>query len=454
MAGGSALGTPVPAANVTGLAAFSSTPLLVPVVNLYPTTVTLEAMQGSFAGLGGVFNGAGQFIGFTPNQLATAAALDSVARSINFKTGILSEFNYLDTQPLSTLPGNLDKIAPEEFAAFFQNAIALANVQSANLGRRMDDIRNLVPVASASGFAAAGSGPSYSGGLSGPSGRRSKEIAPPNDERWGVFLTGTGEFTHVGSTTNAAGYRFETAGVTGGIDYRVNDHFAIGINFGYVGTTGSLVNGGNIETDGGRLGLYATYFDKNFHVDAAVTGGLNSYNTRRITPNNTAAVASPEGSEINVLIAAGYDWKVGKFTVGPTASYQYTNVHTDGFTETGAFAPLTVNGQSTESSRTSLGLRAYYDANVGGVIVRPEMRLSWQHEFGEIAPTVTSRFSTLGGNPFTVTGPQIGRDSLLLGVGLTVLWSERFATYLYYDGEVGRSNYDSHNISGGVRLQF
>ena len=454
VAGGSALGTPVPGANVTGLAAFSSTPLLVPVVNLYFTTVTLEAMQGSFAGLGGVFNGAGQFIGFTPNQIATARALDSVARDINFKTGILSEFNYLDTQPLSTLPGNLDKIAPEEFAAFFQNSVALANVQTANLGRRMDDLRSQAPAPSASGLAAAGSGPSYSGGLSGPSGKRSKEITPPNDERWGAFLTGSGEFTRVGSTTNAAGYRFETAGVTGGLDYRVNDHFAIGMSFGYVGTTTSLVNGGKIDTDGGRLGLYATYFDRGFHVDAAVTGGLNSYNTRRVTPNNTAATASPEGSEINVLIATGYDWKVGKFTVGPTASYQYTNVHTDGFTETGAFAPLAVNGQSTESSRTSLGVRAYYDAQVGGVTVRPELRLTWQHEFGDTAPTVTSRFVNLGGNPFTVTGPQVGRDSLLMGAGFTVMWNPRFATYLYYDGEFGRSNYDSHNISGGIRLQF
>ncbi|MEO6752572.1 MAG: autotransporter-associated beta strand repeat-containing protein [Chthoniobacteraceae bacterium] len=454
VAGGSVNGTALPSGSITGLAAFSNTPLLVPTVNAYLTTVTLEATQGSFAGLGGVFGPGGQFIAFTPNQIATARALDSVARGLNFRTGILNEFNFLDMQPLSTLPGNLDKIAPEEFAAFFQNSVALANVQTANLGRRMDDIRSEASAPSASGLASAGSGPSYSGGLSGPSGKRSKEIAPPNDERWGAFLTGSGEFTRVGSTTNAAGYRFESAGVTGGLDYRVNDHFAIGLNFGYVGTTSSLVNGGKIETDGGRLGLYATYFDRNFHVDAAVTGGLNSYNTRRITPNNTAAVASPEGSEINILIAAGYDWKVGKLTVGPTASYQYTNVHTDGFTETGAFAPLAVNGQSTESSRTSFGVRASYDAQVGGVIVRPELRLSWQHEFGDTAPTVTSRFVNLGGNPFTVTGPQIGRDSLLMGAGFTILWTPRFATYLYYDGEIGRSNYDSHNISGGVRLQF
>ncbi len=154
----------------------------------------------------------------------------------------------------------------------------------------MDDLRSGTPTTTASGLAAAGSGPSFSGGIAGPTGRHSKEVAPANEDRWGAFLTGSGEFTRVGSTTNAAGFHFETAGVTGGLDYRVNDYFAIGLDFGYVGTTATLVNGGSMDTDGGRLGLYATDFNKNFHVDAAVNSGFNSYRTRRVTPNNTVAI--------------------------------------------------------------------------------------------------------------------------------------------------------------------
>ncbi len=144
----------------------------------------------------------------------------------------------------------------------------------------------------------------------------------------------------------------------------------------------------------------------------------------------------------------------GKLTIGPTASYQYTNVRLDGFTEAGAFLPLIVAGQTTESSRSSLGFHATYDTHVGKYPVRPEARLSWQHEFGATASSITSRFANIGGNPFTVTGPKIGRDSLLVGAGLSVQWSPRCASYLYYDGEVGRTNYNSHSISGGFRFQF
>jgi autotransporter-associated beta strand protein len=447
VAGGSANGTAAPSGSVTGLAAFSNSPLLVPTVNLYTGSVVLEAMQGSFSALTSQLN-------LTPNQRAVAGALDSLTSVTGGKTGIIKELNFLDTQPIGTLAGNLDKIAPEELTSIFRSGVSLANIQTANLQRRLEDIRGQAGSSSASGLSAAGSGPSYSGGMNGPSGKGSKEIAPPNEDRWGAFLTGSGEFTRVGSTTNAAGYRLETSGVTGGVDYRVNDYFVVGLSFGYVGTASSLANGGSMDTDGGRLGLYASYFEEKIHFDFAVTGGLNSYKTRRTTPNNTSATGSPDGSEINILIAAGYDLKYGALTVAPTVSYQYTSMQMDGFTETGAFAPLSIRGQSAESSRTALGVRAYYDAHVGGVTVRPEARIAWQHEFADTAYSITSSFANLGGSPFTVTGAKVGRDSLLVGAGFSILWSDRFATYLYYDGEVGRSNYDSHSISGGVRMQF
>ena len=126
----------------------------------------------------------------------------------------------------------------------------------------------------------------------------------------------------------------------------------------------------------------------------------------------------------------------------------------DAFRETGAFAPLNVGGKSFDSSRTALGIRAIYDGHIGRVGFRPEVRLAWQHEFGASAYSITSNFATLGGNPFTVTGPVTGRDSLLASAGFMILWNDRFGTYVYYDGNIGGQNYESHNVSGGFRLQF
>ena len=442
VAGGSANGTAVPGSHVTGLSAFSNTPLLVPVVNLYTTSVVLEAMQGSFAALSGT-------LGLTPNQLAVATALDSVATKLGGKSGVFSELNFLDTQALSTLAGNLDKISPEELTSMFNIAVSLANVQSANVLRRTDEIRG-----EGGGGGAMGGVSGTGGGAHGPIGHHGKEIPSAPDERLGLWFTGSGEFTHVGSTTNAAGFSLDSGGVTAGVDYRFTDHFAAGISLGYMNTTASLSNGGKVDVDGGRVGAYATYFDRGFHLDASVSGGPNSYATRRTTPNNTVATGSPGGTEVNLLFAAGYDWKWKGLTIGPTASFQYTNVQLDGFTERGTFAPLSVIRKNADSARTSLGFRATFDAKVRGVTVRPEVRAAWQHEFGDTSYSLTSSFATLGGSAFTVFGPSTGRDSLLVGAGFSILWNARFSTYAFYDGELLRQNYSSNNISVGARWRF
>jgi outer membrane autotransporter protein len=146
--------------------------------------------------------------------------------------------------------------------------------------------------------------------------------------------------------------------------------------------------------------------------------------------------------------------ETGGLSVGPTASFQYTWVGVDGFTEHGSLAPLRIDDQHAESKRTALGARASYDWKVGGVVVKPEVRAAWQHEFGETQYAVASSFASGAGTGFSVTGPSVGHDSLLLGAGVAVLWSDRLATYIYYDGEVGRANYEAHAVSAGVRVTF
>ena len=227
----------------------------------------------------------------------------------------------------------------------------------------------------------------------------------------------------------------------------------IGIDAGYASTTARLVNGGKVDVDGGQFGIFASYFDMGFYVDASVHGGVAGYKTRR-TGLGGVATASPDGTSFSALLAAGYDWKIGGLTVGPTASFQYTNTRLDGFTETGSLAPLAVAGHNAESSRSTVGIRAFYDATVGGVTVRPEVRVAWQHEYSDTSHALTSNFATLGGNAFTVNGPSIGRDSLLVGAGVTVVWNSLLSTFLAYDGELARTNYESHSISGGVRVAF
>jgi len=205
--------------------------------------------------------------------------------------------------------------------------------------------------------------------------------------------------------------------------------------------------------DGGKIGLYATAFGGGFYVDTAVTGGFNSYDTDR-TALLGSAHGSTDGADFTALLAVGYDWKSGGLSIGPVANFQYTYVDFDGFTESGSLAPLKFNNQNADSIRTSIGLKTSYDWKVGSVLVRPEIRAAWQHEFGDTEYSIVSRFANGAGSTFTVNGPQIGRDSLLIGAGAAVLLNDRVSIYAYYDGELARTNYISNNVSAGLRLTF
>jgi autotransporter-associated beta strand protein len=423
-------------------------------------TVSLEIQQGSF----------GDFAKencATPNSIAVGQALDRLVRnSKNHKI-----INFLNTESLSDLCRDFDLIAPEEFQAIYSIGISQANVQTANIARRLDDIRmGSVGFSSAGlnysgkdGKEYSGRDPLYSasyllpnGGVAGPRGKQGKEIKemrPPTENRYGVFFTGFGEFSDLGSTRNASGYNLSAAGFTLGMDYRVNENFAIGVNLGYSRSNADLFGSGNVNVDGFKMGLYATYHNNGFYVDGSLQGGYNTYDTRR-TSLRGSSTGSTDGTDFNALLGFGYDTRRGSLTFGPLASLQYTRVGFDSFREVGSLSPLNIDSQSAESLRSALGFKASYEFRAGTVVVRPEARVAWQHEFGDTAYGVQSSFANGGNTGFTVHGAEIGRDSMLLGAGLAVLWNERTSTYVYYDGEHFRENFDSNNVSGGVRVEF
>jgi autotransporter-associated beta strand protein len=394
---------------------------------------------------------------FTPNQISVANELDEVANDPRAADLIA----FVGSEPLGNLPHDYDLIAPEELASIYEIGFSQAVVTNMNLQHRMDDIR-----AGSSGFCANGYQVQESGYSKGADGKTlldknpTPAFVPSPENRWGVFVTGSGDFVNVGNhDDNAHGYDITTGNVTVGVDYRVCDHFAVGIDGGYSGSTADLVDRGRVEVDGGKAGAYATVFGYKIlgsviHIDGAVSGGWNSYDTNRTGLEDLPVRGSTNGSELNAMLAYGGDWHFGCLLIGTWSSLQYTNINIDSFTETGSLAPLQIQDQNEDSFRTSSGVRLAYDIKSGSAIIRPEVRAAWQHEYGDRAYPIDARFASGAGDVFTVHGPAIGRDAALVDAGFALQWSSRFSTYVYYDGVLGRSNYDNNAVSGGFRLSF
>lgn len=426
----------------------SDFPGLIQPFALYPgSTVDIQFRLGSFTSVPGL----------TFNQNAVAVALNQAFADMCLPT---STFTILGNRPIATLPLIYDLIAPEEFAAMYEMSFSRAVVQSGNLQGRMDQIRanadpNCGPIVEIN--------PPIQEGKN----VVSKNVAPPApapapDNRWGTFAMGSGDYVTVhNQDDNAEGYRITNGSFLAGVDYRLLHNLAIGVYGGYVGSESDLVGGGRIISDGGTVGGYATFFCHGFYLQAAGGGAWNSYENLRDAFLGVAH-SSTNGSEVNGMGALGYDWTMnfnaanhpGSLTVGPIASVQYTNVNIDGFHETGSLIPLEFPGQSEDSLRSTIGGKVAICLQTDhGIMLRPEARVAWLHEYNDRAYPIDARF--LGCDDlFTVHGPRIGGDAAQVTAGLTVQFNPMVALFAHYEGLFGRDNYDSNGVSGGLALSF
>jgi len=213
----------------------------------------------------------------------------------------------------------------------------------------------------------------------------------------------------------------------------------------YTGSTSDLTDHGRVYVNGGQLGVYATFFQneqaaaatptmskdsskeapapapniaKGFYADIAATGGYNSYDTR---PQRLAG-RSPRRHRwrrAQCSFRMGYDFKAGGLTFGPTASLQLHLCRDQRFQRTRLAGSAKISTAARAKAYVRpLASRPATDWKCGSVLIKPEIRASWQHEYGDTAYALDSSFANGGGGTFTVNGPKLGRDSALLGAGL------------------------------------
>jgi outer membrane autotransporter protein len=115
---------------------------------------------------------------------------------------------------------------------------------------------------------------------------------------------------------------------------------------------------------------------------------------------------------------------------------------------------LDIHSGSAESLRSDVGFRAFYQWQIGKLIVEPSLKAAWEHEYKYSALPVTAGFAGIPGPSATFLGPSEGHDSAVVSAGVSVQVTPAITTYVNYDGQLGRDNYDSNAVTGGVRIRF
>ena len=136
------------------------------------------------------------------------------------------------------------------------------------------------------------------------------------------------------------------------------------------------------------------------------------------------------------------------------AGIGYVHAAIDSFNENGGFGSLAVNGADGNSFQTTLGVRATtrFVMRDNAVLV-PEVRVGWSHEFGDASQSLSASLVGVPGSSFSATGIAFGRDSALIGAGLSMELSAEAKVFVDYDGKLSQ-RFQEHSISGGLRVKF
>ena len=396
----------------------------------------------------------------TQNQKNVAKALDSyIPATRGDRLAVSTSLDFLSARQY---PQALDAIGPAQYESLATTTIEQYNAQNQWLQQRFSSIRL---GDGARGFSQNGlNSPLVSDSGTSHSGKDIKEakdiLTPSPDNRWGVWVQGNGIFGKNYNISDVPNYRFSSGGVYAGADYQFFNGFAAGVFTGYQGTYAKYANGGTMNINAVRFGGYAAYgTGSGFYANLIAGGGASDYTFKRMIqfPGvNRSASSQPSGGEFSSSVDAGYDFRLGKFTLTPVASALYTYVGIAPFTESGARAlDLRVNSQSASSLLSSLGARVAYAWKLSGKLsIIPQVGMFWQHEFLQNSRNISSALDGGAGPGFNYGTTVPARDALYAGVGFTIQAGDRWNFNAFYNADLARHDFSSNMVSGGLNFSF
>jgi uncharacterized protein with beta-barrel porin domain len=282
---------------------------------------------------------------------------------------------------------------------------------------------------------------------------------------WATWMQGMGLGSKLSGNGNAGGMNYNLGGTMFGAHRWLGDHTMFGLTGGYTyaGSRDTLVPATSRNNDytGGIYGLYSDdgqYLNDGFYfmdVDTYTGGSYTA--TRNINVGNLdyTATGNPNTNqwlhynELGLTYQNGYNW-----WLQPFAGVQYVYYKQNGFTESGAGPlSLSVNSQSVNSLRPSLGIRFYKELHCHGMRVVPVVSGRYQHECADGTPLITSSFVDAPTVSFNTAGATLGRDFGLFNLGGFVEANSHLSLYGSCDTQVSQ-NYTSVGGTGGMLFRW
>lgn len=256
---------------------------------------------------------------------------------------------------------------------------------------------------------------------------------------YAVWASGFGSWIDNDGNANTGGLKSSTGGFLSGADIGFASGWRVGLVGGYSQNAFDAKGRyASTNSDNWHLGLYGGNQWGPIGLRAGLVHTWNSLDSSRsvsYTGFSDTLDADYDARTFQAFGELGYRIDTEAAAFEPFANLSYVNVHTDGFTERGGAAALTVDGETTSTTFTTLGLRASAPIQLGGATANLKGMLGWRHAFGDVTPEATQIFA--GSNPFTVEGVAIARDAALVEAGFDVSITKAATFGVSYIGQFG-----------------
>jgi outer membrane autotransporter protein len=370
--------------------------------------------------------------GLTPNELAVGAALAGIINAPGSPVfaalpDALSPLYALDA---SQLPQALDALSGESYAS----------EQSVLLGDGLFSRQAVLDRLRQGSYAGQGGAMALlsTGGPTLSASTKGTDLAFGTQDTT-TWAQAFGSRTELDGETDTSDVSSSFGGLMTGADTQV-EAWRVGAAVGYTQSSTTVDDlSSSSDVDSLMAALYAGTGSGPWSVRLGATYASNqTASTRTIAYPGFAEQASAAYNSATTQLFAevAYGLVMGKAAVEPFAGLAWINVDTDGFSETGATAGLSVSSSSSSVTYGTLGVRAATSVvTSGGMVLQPRGSLAWQTASGDLSPSAQMAFLSAPNAGFTVGGAPLADNAALIEIGADLLISDQAQLGLSYVGQ-------------------
>ena len=265
------------------------------------------------------------------------------------------------------------------------------------------------------------------------------------DQKLGFWGKGYGVFGDRDTEGGVPGYEYTVYGTSFGLDYQITDRSLLGITAGYSDSdVDSSLAGNKSDISSTHIGIYGNKNTDDWHFDSILTYSFLEYETERIVNlMGERLKGDSDGQGISGYVEARYDWRdLDSWLLQPLASFQFSYLGLDSYTESGGTSSLGYDDQSYNSYKGSLGIKVSKELfkRNNDRSAHIQLRGRWVHEFGDDNSSVDAHFASDPGVVFKVSDEDIDRDSAVLGAGFNAVLSRHTRLSLGYDAQLNNDD--------------